>query len=195
MTKKETRRRENESAPGGMRSPWKYVAGTPEARHCGIRIAIVLEEFICEHPWVLAWLVDEGAAGHEKFSKTLEKKLVKRLCGLLGAKTPSKGRRSKWRASLVEAYIREAGDPEQHLAGWLEEGVPTGVRCEIPASGIFPRVETHAEATSELWRHFASTGEGRNYKSADENADAFGKEIERLVKEGYVAEYTRTSWP
>ena len=114
-----------------------------------------------------------------KFSRTLGKKLVKRLCTLLGAKTPSRGRRSKWRAGLVEAYLKESKDPEQHLAGLLEEGAPTGVKCEIPASGIFPRVETHAEATTELWRHFAANGEGRNFKSADENAEAFAAEIQR----------------
>ena len=150
---------------------------------------MVLEEFICEHPWVIGWLLDEGQEGHAKFSATLEKKLVARLCALLGANTPKKGRRSKWRADLVQAYLTHAGDPERHLPGWLEEGVPTGVSCEIPASGIFPRVETHAEATSELWRYFTTSEGGRNYKSADENAAAFSEEIRRLVKEGYVTEY------
>ena len=188
-TRKQKRHKENEEAPGGMRSPWRYVSASPAARRCGIKVAVVLEEFICEHPQVIGWLLDEGQVGHVKYSAKLEKKLVARLCQLLGAKTPSKGRRSKWRAELVRAYLKEAEDPERHLPDWLENGVPTGVQCEIPASGIFPRVETHAEATSELWRHFASSGEGRNYKSADENAAAFSAEVERLVKEGYITKY------
>ena len=60
----------------------------------------------------------------------------------------------------------------------------------IPPSDIFPPVETHADAASELWRYFAKGTSRDNYKSAEENATAFAAEVERLLAAGYVTKYS-----
>ena len=114
---------------------------------------------------------------------------MRRVAAVVGASSTARGPRSRWRADIVRAHIRASGDPEQHLADWLEKGVPTGVRIPIPPSGIFPPVASEAEATTELWRYYAQGTPRDNYKSAAENAREFAKEVDRLHAAGYVTKY------
>jgi len=189
LTKREAREAENAVAPGGLRSPWRYVRSSPSARRAGEDISKLIGHFMDEHPYVEGWLLDEGALGREKFRGSVETELVERLARRLGARNTRKGKRSSWRAAMVEAYVREAQDPDHQLAEWLENGVPTGVQVEIPAAGVFPKVDTAAEATTELWRYFAQTEAKSNYKSAEENEALVRAEVDRLIGLGYVTKY------
>ena len=188
-TKKARRAAENLAAPGGMRSPHLYVSANPRAALAGTAVTNVLTDFIVANPLVVSWLIDEGEVGRRKISHAMEADMIKAVGKVLGTSDLAKGPRSRWRAGIVEAYIQQAEDPEKHLPTWLREGVPTGVQHEIPPSGIFPQMDTQAEATSELWRHFATGAARANYKSAEENRQAFSKEVERLITAGFVTKY------
>ena len=191
-TRRDRRERENQEAPGGLRSPHRYVQSNPQARVIGARLAAVIDEFLEEDPAVEGWLLEAGRAGREKLGSECEAVLVQRVADLLGVGSIAFGRRSKWRSGIVRAYVAARGDPETQFAGWLEEGAPTGVAREITACGVFPRVDTQAEADSEMYKHFAKVDCARNCKSAEENAALFGKEVERLIAAGYVREFR--SW-
>ena len=67
--------------------------------------------------------------------------------------------------------------------------MPTGIKHEIKPSGIFPPLETHAEASTELWKYFAQQEAKGNYKSAEENHAAFAGEVDRLIKAGYITKF------
>jgi hypothetical protein len=190
-TKREAREAENAVAPGGLRSPWRYVRSSPAARRVGEGISRLIGQFMNDHPYVEGWLLDEKGPGREKMRGPIESDLVNRLASYLKAKDTRKGKRSQWSASIVGAYVREARDPDRHLAEWLENGVPTGVQIPIPASGVFPKVETVAEATAELWRYYAQTEAKSNYKSAEENALAVTAEVDRLINLGYITKYDK----
>ena len=188
-TKKERRDAENAMAPGGLRNPAHYVRTSAQARRTGILISDSLEAYLAANPEVVTWLLDEGAAGYEKFKLKGEEDVVNGLVKLLGAKSGRRGARSRWRADIVRAYVMHAGDPEVQLPDWLESGVPTGVAHEIPSCGIFPKIENEAEKASELWRCYATCEAGSNYKSAKENSGAFSEEVDRLIRLGYVKAY------
>ena len=138
---------------------------------------------------MVSWLLDDGESGRSRLTGALEDELVARTAKVLGATSVARGPRSRWRADIVRAHIRESRDPERYLPAWLEEGVPTGVSVPVPPSGIFPPVATEAEASSELWRYYATGTPRDNYKSAVENAQEFAKEVERLHEAGYVSKY------
>ena len=49
-------------------------------------------------------------------------------------------------AGLLEAWAREAGDPDhEHVARWLREGAPAGVELQIEDPGIFPTLDDPKE--------------------------------------------------
>ena len=125
-TIRERRERENKAAPGGLRSPWRYVRTNERARKVGEQLAAVIDAFLEEHPAVEGWLLDESFKGREKLRANGEGLLLERIAGLLGATSADFGKRSKWRSGIVRAYVVAAVDPETQLADWLEEGAPMG---------------------------------------------------------------------
>ena len=186
-TKKKRRESENFIAPGGMRTPWRYVVSRPKARQIGLKLAAAIDSFVHDHPHLVTQLIDEGAAGRKKLLDSGEEVLLaKKLAGVLGTEDVSRGPRSRWRAGLVKAYVASAEDPDYILASWLRDGAPTGVAKDIKACGIFPAVSNAAESNAELHKFFAKSCCRRNYKSAEENAILVMKELRRLQAEGYV---------
>ena len=189
-TKKKRRESENAIAPGGLRTPWRYVTAQPRSRQVGLKIASVIDKFVESHPHITDQLLEEGQAGRDKLKNSGEEdELAGIVAALLGTSDISKGPRSKWRAAVVAAYVAKAQDPDHQLAKWLREGAPAGVAREIEACGVFPRVENTAEANTELHKFYARTGTRQNYKSAEENAHLVTKELKRIQTEGYVNEY------
>ena len=150
----------------------------------------MIDTFVFDHPHIINQLLEDGAAGRALFKKTGEEEILAlKIAKLLGAKDTKRGPRSKWRAGIVEAYVNMAGDPDTQIAGWLRDGAPTGVAKEIEACGVFPKVESTAEANTELHKFYARVGGRPNYKSAEENAGLVKKELERLHAEGYIKDY------
>ena len=186
-TRKMRRESENAIAPGGMRTPWRYVASRPKARQIGMKLAATIDTFVLEHPHLIAQLIDEGASGRKKFKESGEEDaLAARIAKLLGTDDISRGPRSRWRAGIVEAYVAKAEDPDHVLASWLKHGAPTGVMKDIQACGVFPAVDNAAESQSELQKFFAKSCNRRNYKSAEDNAALVSVELQRLRTEGYL---------
>ena len=48
------------------------------------------------------------------------------------------GAQSPLQASLLQAWLRKAGEPETSLKEWILEGVPLGVERPIPCHGVYP---------------------------------------------------------
>jgi uncharacterized protein YaaR (DUF327 family) len=120
--------------------------------------------------------------GFLKHSERIEQVLVPLVADALGTCDTSRGPRSRWRAGIVEAFVKMTGDREAHLAGWLRNGAPTGVAHEIPACGIFPKVTRHAEAAEDLQRIFARAEVHKNYASVAEHSGAVQAELDRLTR-------------
>ena len=188
-TLKESRERENEECVGGLRSAWKSVTKIPKARPLGVRLRKVIEEFIDERPHVL-----EAGLAHVDFEGTREEDLQvlrERIARVINAKgNLASPLRTPWQAGLLDAYVREAEDPETELPRWLSNaGVPAGIVVPIKACGIFPRVATEAKAQAELEGLLVREEPPRNYKSFQEAKEHAQPELQRLVQNKFVTLY------
>lgn len=179
-------------AVGGMRRPAATLAKVPGLQGVGRLVREVLDRVVDEYPDLLRLAVPgEGEQVWAECRATLEPDLVGRLGRALGARSTALGPCSRWRAGLVEAFLREAGDPEVHLPGWLRDGAPTGVAHPIPACGIFPSGGA-GTAIEDLSGLYASGGGHCNYASVAEHASAVRSELRRLEGLGYIRKYA--SW-
>jgi hypothetical protein len=183
---KERRERENLECVGGLRSPWKGVAKEKSHRDTGELIKAVIVGFINEQSEIVDDLLELKEEGYLLHKDRIEKQLVPQVAMALGVSDVSRGPRSRWRAAIVEGYVRASGDQEVHLAGWLREGAPTGVACEIPSCGIFPEVTRTAEAAEDLQRTFAQAESHANYASVREHHGAVREELKRLTGCGFM---------
>ena len=185
-TKRQRRERENLETPGGMRAPWRYVRGSTMAQQVGKELAVTIDAFLDANPKVVDWLIDGGAEGRKLFRENQEEQLAAALAETLHTNDIALSRNGRWRPGLLEAYCDRARDPEKFVPSWLRDGAPTGVVEPIPPSNVFPCVETESFATEELKKYYDITEPRRNYKSTEENATLFEREIVRLNKEGFV---------
>lgn len=183
---KAVREQENRECVGGLRSPWKDIRGNSARRLLGEQIRAKIVEFIEADPSIVEDLLTGSAAGYERHRARVEGALVPAVASVLGTQDLSRGPRSKWRASMVEAFVGKSEDQEVHLAGWLRCGAPTGVAQEIPTCGIFPTVDKPAEALQEMHKIFARSEAHRNYVSVHDNSAAVLKELGRLTGAGFM---------
>ena len=64
----------------------------------------------------------------------------------LGVRTELKpataeGTASPPQGTILQEWLRQAGDPETSIGDWVKDGVPLGIDREIPCCGVFPLVE------------------------------------------------------
>ena len=180
---------ENEKAIGWMRNPLRSVRLVPGLRPTGARIRQVIEKFIDLNPTILDAIDESIAAGWCAIDAASVDRLAKLVGAELGASECGRSEHSLWRAGLVDAFIKEAGDPDQVLAGWLQAGAPTGVAHDISSAGVFPVTEAAGIAHDELWRQWARAEPMANYASVDEHKDLVKTEIRRLRDKGFVTLY------
>jgi len=108
---------------------------------------------------------------------------------------PARGLNTEFRPDLMEAYSREAGDPEMHIFAWLRHGAPLGLHTPIPASGIFPpnnQAGGPPEEFEALTARVAATYTSfRNYSSmlGENDGLACGK-VQRLLDGGFLHEFS-----
>ena len=190
--KKLEREAENHVAIGGMRNPALAVGKVPGLRHAGKIVRESLELYMRMHPTLLSDITLSIDSGKEAISEERVIDLAGHLGRALDAKHTRKGKRSLWRPGLVEAFVNLAGDPETELAGWLEDGAPTGVAHDVRGVGIFPLTKAKGEAHAELWRHWARTEPTANYASVEEHRELVMAEVDRLRTSGFVTIYS--SW-
>ena len=187
-----SREQANHLTVGGMRRPATALGKVPGLEATGRKVRAVIEAVLDEHPALLQ-LVEpgkgEGVWSH--CSEIMEESLTAKICLALKAASSARGPRSRWRAGIVEGFIRDSGDPEVHLPSWLRDGAPTGVAKSIPACGIFPQAGTEATA-EDVSKIYAHSGGHVNYASVRDHAGAVRKELRRLEGLGYIRRYA--SW-
>jgi len=108
---------------------------------------------------------------------------------------PARGLNTEFRPDLVEAYSKEAGDPEMHIFAWLRHGAPLGLHTPIPASGIFPpnnQAGGPPEEFEALTARVAATYTSfRNYSSMLGENDGLARgEVQRLLDGGFLHEFS-----
>jgi hypothetical protein len=184
---KELRERENLACVGGLRSPWKGLAKEKSHRDTGELIKAVIVGFINEQTEIVDDLLELKEEGFLMHKDRIEKYLIPQVATALGVSDVARGPRSRWRAGIVEGYVKATGDPEVHLAGWLRDGAPTGIAREIPTCGIFPPVTRSAESSEDLQKTFAQAESHANYASVREHHKAVRDELERLTGCGYMS--------
>ena len=89
----------------------------------------------------------------------------------------------------MQAFVREAGDPDVELGEWLQHGAPTGVANDIKGVGIFPQTLPKGEPHEDIWRFWARIEPTANYASIHESEDLVKKGIKRLSEKGFVTIY------
>jgi hypothetical protein len=186
---RELREIENRACAGGMRSPWKGVASLPAHRQVGKDIKETIFKFLEADPQIIEDLLNLKEVGFKKHEKCIEQVLLPMVAKVLNTEDTKRGPRSRWRAGIVEAYVKASGDPEVHLADWLRHGAPTGVAREIPTCGIFPPVDRRGAADEDMQRIYAKTEVHRNYSSVAEHREAVTKELDRLTDLGFMTKY------
>ena len=92
--------------------------------------------------------------------------------------------------ALLEAWSRQATDPDQAVLAWLREGAPPGANVPTPSVGIFPSKEADPEAWEEAKAETQAWEARQNYGSFTENPGDSEEEMKRLMDLGYVKKIT-----
>ena len=88
--------------------------------------------------------------------------------------------------ALLEAWSRQASDPDQAVLTWLREGAPLGANVPIPSVGIFPSKEEDLEAWEEAEAETQAWEARQNYGSFTANPGDSEEEMNRPIELGYV---------
>ena len=112
---------------------------------------------------------------------------------LIGAKAESKVALSDVQGELIQQWLRLGHDPEFCIADWVRDGVPLGIKKQIPTCGIFPPGGDHLLATnfdaSDLSELLLTPGE--NYSSCRDRPEDTVKEIQRNIDAGNIVSLDR----
>ena len=180
---------ENHEAVGGMRNPFSAVGKVPGLRGAGRRVRRVIEDFMQARPDAIESLEASMRQKVSHIPEELLDALAVRIASELGAGQWAKGPKSLWRAGLVQAFVREANDPDAALGHWLEHGAPTGVAKDVECCGVFPRAEPKGAAHQDIWKFWAQVEPTANYSSVKDNEQLVRAEIDRLERKGFVTRY------
>ena len=186
---KDLRDRENEFAIGGMRNPAAAMTRLHQVRRFG---AILREEwngFVAKFPQARQVAVDYGSKDAELIPD-IAGKWYQRLRELMGAER-SDGIvlkmgfefTSPLRDHMLDAWRKEARDPEQFIGQWVREGVPMGMEVPIQTCGIFPTTDSKLSAEDRM--DLLEAMHLRNYTSVEEQKVDAGIEIERYEAKGF----------
>ena len=168
---------EDSAAIGGMRHPLLAVDKVPGLRPAGVVVRAALESYLDSRPDVSDLIEASIAEGTCRVPESALEDLAIRLGKVLNTDKIGKGPKSLWRAGLVQAFVRTAGDPDTALGQWLEHGAPTGVAKDIECLGIFPRTTPKGLLHDDIWKQWALVEPAANYTSIHENEDIVRAEI------------------
>ena len=188
-TTKAKKEAENAAAIGGMRNPATAVGRIPGLKTAGAKVRKAIADYCVSHPQLLRDVVHSAGVKSNCVEEARIDDLAAHIAEAIGAPHHRRGHRSLWRPGIVKAFIELAGDPDDDLARWLDDGAPTGVAEDVLSSGIFPATEVKGANHAELWRHWAHLEPRANYASVEDHADLVKTEIDRLRAAGFITVY------
>ena len=179
---------------GGMRDPHRSVLKLPTVQSLGAKMWERWESFIKEYPKALDVAETYGTEDCH-YEQEIVEKWRSELCEMWGTPVPGVvlTERGEYKSpvyhEMVRAWTRKSGDPDIHVANWLQHGAPLGIERDIPTAGIFPPAE---EATSGM----AGCADAdaalekpdtlRNYKSVEDDLLEANIELDRYEGMGYL---------
>ena len=191
-TPREIRSRENDECVGGLRNP---IAGWP------VRLPLrrwVFPQTLLEpgveqqRPREIDRVHAIELHGCEPFSSQFVYSARHRLKAALQVKDGPTPRAHGYDADLIEALLRQSGDLETALPGWLREGFPLGIETVIENCGIFPATaaDTAAVEASRIYgRNGFPSLRHKNYLSFYESVDLAQADLDRSVGLGFVEKF------
>ena len=151
---REAKRAEDELCWCGNRNPAKLQARWPKLWAVMTEIGKVIEKARAADTELQSLTrtfgdsPDRQPPTAQKIGK-LRAKVAEHL-GMAPAQAEASHPSSPWKFAVVRKVQSLIGDPDHHVADWLEEGAPLGVRVPIPAgSGAYPLLASPAESTPE----------------------------------------------
>ena len=97
-----------------------------------------------------------------------------------------------WTLTSSKQLLRQSGDLETALPGWLREGFPLGIETVIENCGIFPvtAADTAAVEASRIYgRNGFPSLRHKNYLSFYESVDLAQADLDRSVGLGFVEKF------
>ena len=192
LSKREIREVENREAIGGMRNPAAAVKRIPKARSVGKVLFQILQALFVAHISEIAVLDQLGSESCKGFSAGFVESARAQCAQALGFEyKPFDGVEwSSLRPDFIEAYVAQTGDPEAHLASWVRNGCPLGIRQELEASGVFPKVDQRDKPAVEAEALQSNMAGFTNYASLEDWPDVAREQIQRLVDDKFVQEFS-----
>ena len=173
-----------------MRNPFASLPKVPAASEAGRFLRGKLESALDEYP---GFVRDVGSVLR---GNTMPPPLGGLVESARGAILDLVGERADEGAtglqpSILDAYSRLTGDPDEHLATWLREGAPLGINRPVLSAGVFPTVPDEP-VSSDYVTGFARSPTGcENYRSADEDAPTATSLLEHMVEQDWADSYSQ----
>ena len=191
-TKVETRLAEDEAAIGGMRNPAKAVERNPRAMSIGAMLLRCLQGLLLANATELSVIDTLGSANCCGFQPAFVEAARAGCAKVLGFhydKASGASARSSLRPDFISGYVEAANDPEAHLASWVRDGCPLGIRNELTPSGIFPAVNARERPAADAEILQTDAASFSNYASLDDWPGPAQEQVQKLVDKGYVEEF------
>ena len=166
---------------------------SPSARRIGATICSAFRHWLHSSPAVLAEIVaemrNEKSTGlplhHVEHARLL-------MASVLKPATTGPCELSGIHVGLLQAWRRQAGDPDDLVEQWLANGAPAGVRLPIADKGVFEPYDdakdTRAADPEDLVTEPAFT----NYAGTDADDEVL-KEFDRLLSKGWLRRFSSHS--
>ena len=198
-SRKDIREAENAQALGGMRDPARSVRRVPEAQAVGARLRPLLQAHMRAHPHIQRCVLGILRGGDPPHSPpggmdpsalhSLRSRVLQALGHRHTPAQPSGGRHepvpSNISASVIQAYCRASGDPDEVLADWLRLGAPLGVVHPLDTRGVFPPISEPTPATPQEIASLVVSPDGwENYRSADDDPAVCAELLGAMISKG-----------
>ncbi len=159
----------------------------------GIKVFKVLQALFVAHVSHLAVLDSLGSDECKGFPAEIVEVARHQVANELGFQYDPTSR-AEWtdlRPDFVEAYVRQAEDPEINLAEWIRTGYPllAGIRNEFQPSGTFPPVNERERPAAEAENLHNDLVSLSNYASLTEWPEAAKEQIDRLSREQFIERF------
>jgi hypothetical protein len=192
VSKKVIREKENERALGGLRNPWIAVGKNHGLQQLGARVRAAFDNLLLLYPSAVDVADTLGTEDAKEPDPNIIDEYRRLVREELGARTELKpataeGTPSPLQGTILQEWLRQAGDPETSIGDWVREGVPLGIDREIPCCGVFPLVESEDTSNAiEDTEQLIDTSLD-NYASMKVDEQDAAIEVERVVARKFAS--------